>query len=128
MGCSIRVSGNSCSKLILKKFARDILALTGLVIVLFAVFVAIAGPWIAPHPGDVVASNLLQRLKPPSEQFTFGTDNIGRDILSRVVLGTRGALEVALAVVALAAAIGVPLGLLAGYMTGWPSEAIMRLT
>jgi peptide/nickel transport system permease protein len=114
--------------LILKKFARDIPALTGLLIVLFAVFVAIAGPWIAPHPGDIVASHLWQRLKPPSVQFPFGTDNLGRDIFSRVILGTRGALEVALAVVALAAAIGVPLGLLAGYTTGWPAEAIMRLT
>jgi peptide/nickel transport system permease protein len=114
--------------LILKKFARDIPALIGLLIVLFAVFVAIAGPWIAPRPGDIVASHLLQRLKPPSPQFPFGTDNLGRDIFSRVILGTRGALEVALAVVAVAAAIGVPLGLLAGYTKGWLSEAIMRLT
>jgi peptide/nickel transport system permease protein len=114
--------------LILRKFARDLPALFGLVIVLFAVGVAIAGPWIAPHPGDIVASHLLQRLKPPSAQFPFGTDNLGRDIFSRVILGTRGALEVALTVVAIAATIGVPLGLVAGYTTGWLSEAIMRVT
>lgn len=114
--------------LILKKFARDIPALIGLVIVLSAVLVAIIGPWIAPHPGDIVASHLLQRLKPPSEAFPFGTDNLGRDLLSRVILGTRGALEVAVIVVALATAIGVPLGLIGGYTSGWLSELIMRVT
>jgi peptide/nickel transport system permease protein len=114
--------------LIVKKFMRDIPALLGLFIVVFAVILAIIGPWVAPHPGDIVAAHLLQRLKPPSAQFPFGTDNLGRDIFSRVILGTRGALEVALAVVALAAAIGVPLGLIAGYSTSWVSEVIMRVT
>ena len=114
--------------LILKKFARDIPALIGLLIVVFAVIIATIGPWVAPHPGDIVASHLLQRLKPPSAAFPFGTDNLGRDLFSRVILGTRGALEVALAVVALAAAIGVPLGLVAGYTTGWLSEVLMRIT
>jgi peptide/nickel transport system permease protein len=114
--------------LIVKKFVRDIPALIGLVIVILAVIVAILGPWIAPHPGDIIASHLLRRLKPPSAQFPFGTDNLGRDIFSRVILGTRGALEVALTVVAIAAAIGVPLGLIAGYSVGWLSEVIMRVT
>jgi peptide/nickel transport system permease protein len=114
--------------LILRKFLRDIPALIGLIIVFFAVVIAIIGPWIAPHPGDVVASHLLQRLKPPSLQFPFGTDNLGRDIFSRVILGTRSALEVALAVVTISAAIGVPLGLIAGYTSGLLSEAIMRVT
>ena len=114
--------------LILRKFARDIPALIGLVIVLSVVIIAIIGPWIAPYPGDVVASHLLRRLKPPSAAFPFGTDNLGRDLLSRVILGARGALEVALAVVALASAIGVPLGLVAGYADGWLSETIMRVT
>jgi peptide/nickel transport system permease protein len=114
--------------LILKKFARDIPALIGLVIVIVALIIAIVGPWIAPHPGDIVASHLLQRLKPPSGAFPFGTDNLGRDLLSRVILGTRGALEVAVTVVAVAMAIGVPLGLIAGYVSGWLSEVIMRIT
>lgn len=114
--------------LIVKKFARDIPALIGLVIVVSAVLIAIVGPWIAPHPGDIVASHLLQRLKPPSDAFPFGTDNLGRDLLSRVILGTRGALEVAVIVVALATAIGVPLGLIGGYSSGWLSEVIMRIT
>ena len=114
--------------LILRKFARDLPALVGLILVLTVVIVALIGPWIAPHPEDAAASHLLQRLKPPSAAFPFGTDNLGRDMLSRVILGARGALEVALIVVVLAAAIGVPLGLLAGYRSGWVSEAIMRVT
>ena len=107
---------------------RDIPALIGLVIVFAAVIVAVIGPWVAPHPGDIVASHLLQRLKPPSAAFPFGTDNLGRDLLSRVILGTRGALEVAVIVIVLASVIGVPLGLIAGYASGWLSEVIMRIT
>lgn len=114
--------------LILKKFARDLPALAGLLIVLAVALVALVGPWIAPHPGDAAASHLLQRLKPPSAAFPFGTDVLGRDLLSRVILGARGALEVAVIVVVLAASIGVPLGLVAGYRSGWVSEAIMRIT
>src|SRR6266436_8845731 len=114
--------------LMARKFAGDLPALLGLVIVLSAVIIAVIGPWIAPHPGDIVASHLLQRLKPPSGAFPFGTDNLGRDLLSRVILGTRGALEVAVTVVAVAMAIGVPLGLIAGYISGWLSEVIMRIT
>src|SRR6202011_3900556 len=113
--------------LLAKKFARDIPALIGLVIVIVAITIAIIGPWIAPHPGDVVASHLTQRLKPPSAAFPFGTDNLGRDLLSRVILGARGALQVAVTVVGLSMAIGVPLGLLAGYRRGIVSELIMRV-
>jgi peptide/nickel transport system permease protein len=114
--------------LVLKKFARDLPALAGLVIVLAIVLLAVFGPWLAPHPGDAAASHLLQRLKPPSSAFPFGTDNLGRDLLSRVILGARGALEVAMTVVIVAAGIGVPLGLVAGYRSGWVSESIMRVT
>ena len=114
--------------LVLKKFARDLPAVAGLLIVLAVVLVALLGPWLAPHPGDAAASHLLQRLKPPSVAFPFGTDNLGRDLLSRVILGARGALEVAVIVVAIAAGIGVPLGLVAGYRGGFLSEAIMRIT
>jgi peptide/nickel transport system permease protein len=114
--------------LILRKFARDLPAVAGLLIVLAVAAVALLGPWIAPHPGGAAASHLLQRLKPPSAAFPFGTDNLGRDLLSRVILGARGALEVAVIVVAIAAGVGVPLGLMAGYRDGWLSEGIMRIT
>src|SRR3954454_3688139 len=126
MAGSTRSSGNSCDMLILKKFARDLPAAAGLLIVLVVIAVALLGPLIAPHPEDAAASHLLQRLKPPSAAFPFGTDNLGRDLLSRVVLGARGALEVAVIVVVIAAGIGVPLALVAGYGGGWLSESLMR--
>jgi peptide/nickel transport system permease protein len=114
--------------LILKKFAKDRPALLGSTIVLVIVLVAIFAPLLAPYPGDVSASHLLRRLKPPSWAYPFGTDNLGRDIFSRVILGTRGALLVALMVVGLAMLIGVPLGLIGGYYRGWGAETIMRVT
>ncbi len=114
--------------LVLRKFVRDLPAVLGLLIVFVVLVVAVIGPWIAPYPGDAAASHLIRRLKPPSAAFPFGTDNLGRDILSRIILGARGALEVATVVVGLSMAIGVPLGLVAGYRGGWLSELIMRVT
>ncbi|MCW5733988.1 MAG: ABC transporter permease [Enhydrobacter sp.] len=113
---------------ILAKLSRDVPAMLGLVIVVFVLILAVFGPLIAPYPGDASASHLLRRLKPPSEAYPFGTDNLGRDIFSRVILGARGALTIALTVVGVAMLVGVPLGLLAGYRGGWLSEAIMRIT
>ncbi|MBR0679268.1 ABC transporter permease [Roseomonas eburnea] len=112
----------------LRHLMRDPVAAFGLLIVVFAALVAVFAPWIAPHPDDAFESHLLQRLRPPSAEFPFGTDNLGRDILSRVILGTRNALLVAVAVVVAAMAIGVPIGLAAGWKEGWLSEALMRVT
>ena len=81
--------------------------------------VPILAPLLAPYPADVSASHLLRRLKPPSWAHPFGTDNLGRDIFSRVILGARGALTIALMVVGISMAVGVPLGLVAGYYQGW---------
>ena len=90
--------------------------------------IALFGPLIAPYPEDAAAAHLTRRLRPPSLAYPFGTDNLGRDIFSRVILGARGALSIALTVVTSAMLIGVPLGLLAGYRGGWLSELIMRVT
>jgi peptide/nickel transport system permease protein len=113
---------------ILRKLSRDVPAMIGLAIVVIVLLIAIFGPWLAPFPQDAAASHLARRLKPPTMLYPFGTDNLGRDILSRVILGARGALRVALTVVFVAMAIGVPLGLVAGYRGGWISEVIMRVT
>ncbi len=112
----------------LRRLLRDPVAALGFALVLFAIVVALFAPWIAPHPEAAFESNLPTRLKAPSAEFPFGTDNLGRDILSRVILGTRGALAVALTVVIAAMAIGVPIGLIAGWRDGWLSELLMRLT
>jgi peptide/nickel transport system permease protein len=114
--------------LVARKFLRDVSAVIGLVIVALTALVAVFAPWLAPNPLDAHESHPLQRLQAPSRDFPFGTDNLGRDVFSRVILGSRAALTVALLVVGGAMTIGVPLGLIAGYRTGWVSEAIMRVT
>lgn len=112
----------------LRLLLRDPVAALGLTIVLLAVIVAIFAPWIAPYPEDAFESHIMRRLRPPSAEHPFGTDNLGRDILSRVILGTRNALLVAVSVVLAAMAIGVLVGLAAGWREGWLSETLMRVT
>jgi len=97
--------------------------------ILFLVVVALAGTRIAPHPEDATGvARLSDRLKPPSAEFPFGTDEMGRDILSRAILGVRISLATSVIVVALAAGIGTTAGLIAGYFGGWADEIIMRVT
>jgi peptide/nickel transport system permease protein len=113
--------------LILKKFLRDVPAVLGFVLIVVVVLVALVAPPLASVE-SVYDGNLAERLKPPSPEHWFGTDNLGRDIFARVMVGSRGALMVALSVVVIAIAIGVPAGLYAGYTTGWGSELVMRVT
>lgn len=113
--------------LILKKFLRDVPAVLGFVIIVALLACAILAPMLTSTEA-VYDGNLVERLKPPSAEHWFGTDNLGRDILARVLVGSRGALLVALSVVVLAIGIGVPLGLVAGFSGGWLSETIMRVT
>jgi peptide/nickel transport system permease protein len=114
--------------LLVRKFAKDVPAVFGLFVVLFVIFVALFATELAPYPFDAYESHILRRLQAPSWEFPFGTDNLGRDVFSRVILGTQNALFIACMVVALSMGIGVPLGLVAGYFGGWLSEAIMRVT
>ena len=93
------------------------------------VIVALLAPLLAPFPGDAgTATNPFAVLHPPSAQHWFGTDNVGRDILSRVLYGARISPLIALIVLLIAGAIGIPLGLAAGYFGGWLDEVIMRVT
>ena len=93
------------------------------------VVVALLAPLLAPFPGDAgTATHPFTVLHPPSAQHWFGTDNVGRDILSRVLYGARISPLIALIVLLIAGAIGIPLGLAAGYFGGWLDEVIMRVT
>jgi peptide/nickel transport system permease protein len=114
--------------LIVKKFLRDIPAVIGFVIIVAVMLIAILSPLLVPDRSVAFESNILSRLQPPSAEHWFGTDNLGRDLLARVILGTQGALAIALSVVGIAIAIGVPLGLIAGYRGGILGDLIMRLT
>jgi peptide/nickel transport system permease protein len=114
--------------LVLRKFARDTSGMIGVVIVLTAALVAALAPHLAPHPLDAYESHPAERLQGPSRAFPLGTDNLGRDVLSRVILGTRAALTIAVLVVVGAMLIGIPFGLVAGYQRGWVLGVIMRVT
>ena len=89
---------------------------------------AVCAPWIAPYPGDAYAIHLTQRLRPPSALHWLGTDRMGADLLSRVLFGGRTTLLVALIAVAAALAIGVPIGILAGWRRGPLQDGLMRLS
>ncbi len=109
--------------------ARDPLALMSLIVIGVLVLLAVAGPFLAPYPEQGAgASSIADRMQPPSDAHPFGTDELGRDMLSRIIIGAQGALFVAFLVVALAIAIGVPLGALAGYRRGRLDALIMRTT
>jgi peptide/nickel transport system permease protein len=96
----------------------------GVLVMLLMVVMAVFAPVIAPYSPD--AQSLFDRLQAPSWDHPFGTDQLGRDVLSRVIYGSRVSLEVGLAVVALAGTFGVLMGLIAGYRGGKTSSFIMR--
>jgi peptide/nickel transport system permease protein len=99
--------------------------LVGAVIVLFWVFCALLGPWVTPF--DPYHEELLNTLAPPSAAHWFGTDQIGRDIFSRVIVGARPILSVAPLATLLATIAGTTLGLLTGYVGGWLDMILGRV-
>lgn len=109
----------------LRKFTRNRLSIVGTVIVLGVIVVAIFAPWLAPYPEDAGPSVDFGRvLLPPSPDHWFGTDEVGRDIFSRTLFGTRLALLYAGVVLGIALGVGVPMGLIAGY---WPRSIVSTL-
>lgn len=107
-------------------FRRNRLAMLGLGIVLALCFVALFAPWLAPH--DPVVAELRDRLQEPSATHWLGTDNLGRDILSRLIHGARYTLMVVVLVAVTAAPIGLLVGTVAGYFGGWVDTILMRIT
>jgi peptide/nickel transport system permease protein len=97
----------------------------GFALIVLAVATAIAGPWIVP--GDPIAQHLTLRLEGPSAEHWLGMDELGRDILARLVLGARVSLAVGVAVVGLSASIGIVIGALAGYLGGRVDTILGRL-
>jgi peptide/nickel transport system permease protein len=114
----------------LRALARSKTFVVGLAILLWWVFCAFFGASIAPHPPDVqyVSGAHPHVLSPPSGQFLFGTDSLGRDIFSRVLAGARSILEIAPAATALSILAGTSLGLITGYMRGWIDDVVSRVT
>ena len=109
-----------------RRIRRYGLAWAGGAIVLGWILVAILAPWIAPFPPD--AQDIANRLAPPSAAHWLGTDILGRDVLSRLIYGSRVSLLAGFSVVILGAAFGTAIGILAAWMRGWGEEALMRFT
>jgi peptide/nickel transport system permease protein len=110
----------------LRRLMRRRGAMLGLAIVLMFVLIAVFAPLIAPY--DPIATSWSAVRQAPSMQHLFGTDEIGRDVLSRVVWGARASLMAGLISVCISMALGVPIGLLAAYVGGWTDSLISRFT
>jgi peptide/nickel transport system permease protein len=112
-----------------KNFFRSVSSVMGLALVLLFMAIVAIGPWIVTHPDDARgAVHIDEKLRAPSRAHWFGTDDVGGDVYTRVVIGARVSLQIGLIITLLAAAIGVPLGVIAGVTRGPLSEIIMRVT
>lgn len=110
-------------------FRRNPLSLVGLAIVSLVLLAAALAPVVTPYPEHSGAFvDIRNASKPPSLAHPFGTDNVGRDVLTRTVYAYRLSLGLAVIVLAVAAPVGVSLGLMAGYFGGWRETVIMRVT
>ncbi len=108
---------------------KDALTSAASVMMLIFIVCAIFGPWIAPNPEEGAGkANVDNSYIGPGWDHLLGTDELGRDLLSRIIYGARPALLIALAVVGFAAIIGTLLGLIAGYRGGWIDNLIMRIS
>lgn len=109
-----------------RKFRRRKAAMFGLAVVLAFVLIALAAPWISPH--DPIATSWGAIRKPPSAEHWFGTDEIGRDVLARVLWGTQASLLAGVVSVSISLALGIPIGLVAGFAGGFTDLVISRIT
>ncbi len=108
-----------------RRFRRNRLALVGLLVVALLVGAAVLAPWVAPR--DPAKQSLIEKRARPGTTYLLGADEFGRDILSRVIYGTRVALLVGTLSVGIALALGLTLGSLAGFLGGWVDATIMRI-
>jgi peptide/nickel transport system permease protein len=110
-------------------FRSNPLAVVGLFIVGAIVYIAVFADFIVPYPDHLgPIGDFTQMSAPPGGQYLFGTDTIGRDLLTRIVYAYRLALIMAVVVLAIAVPVGVIVGLVAGYLGGWVDYVLMRIT
>jgi peptide/nickel transport system permease protein len=109
-----------------KRGWRSPAATIGVAVLLLLVLTAVLAPWLAPK--DPLLQDIAVRLRPPGPGHWLGTDNLGRDILSRLIYGARPTLGIAALVMAAAAPIGLLIGIVAGYAGGWVERVLMRFT
>jgi peptide/nickel transport system permease protein len=111
--------------LIRRLLRQNAVSIAGEIVVIALLFVGVFGPMLAPH--DPLSTDILSRLSPPGPAHPFGTDQLGRDVYSRVLFGARATLLTVAFVLAVVLALGIPLGAIAGFVEGWPDEVIMRI-
>jgi peptide/nickel transport system permease protein len=109
-----------------RRFRRNRLAVLALAYLLIVHAVAALAPWLGLQEPETM--DLLSQFAPPSREHVLGTDETGRDVLSRLVFGARTSLAVGLAAMVVAVAVGTVLGALSGFRGGWPESVIMRFT
>jgi peptide/nickel transport system permease protein len=113
----------------LYRFRQSPLSVAGLAVIVALVLLALLGPFVVPHPKDATgAIHIKEKLQGPSWGHLFGTDHVGRDVFTRVVVGARVSLLAGVVVIALALTVGTLLGAFAGYFGGWIGGGIMRVT
>lgn len=110
---------------VLRRFRRNGLAVFGLIVVVLFVALAIAAPWIAPYSPKAISYTAI--LNAPSGEHLFGTDDLGRDVFSRTVVGARVSLGIGFFSVVIAAVVGTLFGIVSGYLGGWVDEVMMRI-
>ena len=110
---------------VLKRLARRPPAVMAAGVVLAFILIALAAPQLAPY--DPITPNVLAVRRPPSDVHRLGTDEVGRDVLSRLIWGARASLLAGVIPVTIAVAVSIPLGLLSGYAGGWVDGLIMRI-
>jgi len=113
-------------EMVVRQLRRNRGAILGLVMIVLLVIVAVAAPWVAPY--DPLEQSIREALQAPSARHPFGTDEIGRDMLSRIIYGARISLRVGLISVAIGSVVGTTLGIAAGFYGGWADNVIMRIT
>lgn len=107
---------------------KNKVSLLGLLIIGIFLFTAIFAPILAPYPNHAQSyTNMKEQLQPPNQEHLLGTDSMGRDVLSRIIYGTRISLQVGVLAIGIALVIGVPLGVVAGTFGGYVDEVIMRV-
>lgn len=116
---------------ILRRLARRKLALFGLVVIVLIVALAVLAPWVVPYNPDEQffdGLTLEGAPLPPNAQYWFGTDLVGRDLLSRMIYGARTSLVIGVVANGVSVLIGAMVGITAGYFRGWVSTVLMRFT
>jgi len=108
-----------------RQVRRNRFAIVGMIVLIILALVAVCAPWIAPYP--LTDYDLAMGIQPPTPEHVLGTDEVGRDLLTRLIYGSRISLSVGLIVVGIAGSIGVTLGAISGYYGGVVDQIVMRL-